>query len=205
MKLRQLEMQLERLARFVRPDVRLEQYQTPPSVAARLLFHAHMQGAIEGRRVCDLGCGTGILACGAALLGAGYVLGIDIDPLAIECARENADMLGVEVDFFVSDIRSPEWPAGGMRFDTVVMNPPFGAQEAHADRPFIDRALEIADVVYGIFNRGSTPFVSAYIRGRAEIEEVIRCTFPLRYTFAHHSRERVDIEVEVIRMRCCRP
>ena len=72
MNLRRLEMELERLEGFERPTPRLEQYGTPAPVAARLLHHAAMQGAIEGRRVVDLGCGTGILGCGAALLGAAY-------------------------------------------------------------------------------------------------------------------------------------
>ncbi|MCK8519162.1 METTL5 family protein [Methanoculleus sp. 7T] len=201
MNLRHLEMRLERLQGFERPTARLEQYQTPAPVAARLLHHAAMQGAIEGRRVCDLGCGTGILACGAALLGASAVTGVDIDPAAIEVARRNAAMLGVTVDFIVADIRSPDVDWAGLACDTVVMNPPFGAQKAHADRPFIDRALELGDVVYGIFNEGSTPFVAAYTEGRATIEEVIRCAFPLKRTFAHHRKERVDITVEVVRLR----
>ncbi len=201
MNLRQLEMRLERLEGFERPTARLEQYQTPAPVAARLLHHAAMQGAIEGRRVCDLGCGTGILACGAALLGASTVTGLDIDPAAIEVARRNAGMLGASVEFLAADVRSPDVDWAGLACDTVVMNPPFGAQKAHADRPFIDRALELAGVVYGIFNEGSTPFVASYTEGRATIEEVIRCAFPMRRTFAHHRKERVDITVEVIRLR----
>ncbi|NLA39401.1 MAG: methyltransferase, partial [Methanomicrobiales archaeon] len=84
--------------------------------------------------------------------------------------------------------------------DTVVMNPPFGAQRAHADRPFIDRALEIGGEVYGIFNEGSSTFVAAYTEGRAVVEEVIRCIFPMRRTFAHHCRDRVDITVEVVHL-----
>ena len=200
MNLRHLEMRLERLEGFERPTARLEQYQTPAPVAARLLHHAAMQGAIEGRRVCDLGCGTGILACGAALLGASAVTGIDIDPGAIDVARRNAGMLGVTVEFLAADVRSPDVDWAGLACDTVVMNPPFGAQKAHADRPFIDRALELAGVVYGIFNEGSTPFVAAYTEGRATIDEVIRCAFPLKRTFAHHRKERVDITVEVIRL-----
>jgi putative methylase len=56
-------------------------------------------------------------------------------------------------------------------------------------------------VVYGIFNEGSAPFVAAYTEGRATVEEVIRCAFPLKRTFAHHRRERMDIPVEVIRLR----
>ena len=75
MKLRKLEMLLEEFETFKNPDPALEQYMTPPVVAARLLFHAYMKGDIEGRSVLDLGCGTGILACGAALLGAKEVAG----------------------------------------------------------------------------------------------------------------------------------
>ena len=81
------------------------------------------------------------------------------------------------------------------------MNPPFGAQKAHADRPFIDRALELGNVVYGIFNEGSSSFVAAYTEDRAVIEEIVRCAFPMRRTFAHHRKERVDITVEVIRLK----
>jgi putative methylase len=200
MNLRQLEMRLEDLESFERPMARLEQYQTPAPVAARLLHHAAMQGAIEDRRVCDLGCGTGILACGAALLGASAVTGVDIDPAAIAVARKNAEKFGVAVEFLVADVRSPDFDRASLSCDTVVMNPPFGAQKAHADRPFIDLALEIAGEVYGIFNEGSTTFVAAYTEGRAEIEEVIRCVFPMKRTFAHHRRERVDITVEVIHL-----
>lgn len=40
-------------------------------------------------RVMDVGCGSGILSIAAALLGAEDVLGIDIDPIAVEVAAEN--------------------------------------------------------------------------------------------------------------------
>ncbi|MCM2279275.1 MAG: 50S ribosomal protein L11 methyltransferase [Oligoflexia bacterium] len=52
-------------------------------------------GALEGKRVLDFGSGSGILAVGAALLGA-RVDAIEIDPLAIDNARENARLNGVE-------------------------------------------------------------------------------------------------------------
>lgn len=42
-----------------------------------------------GERVIDVGTGSGILAIGAALLGAKEVLAIDIDPTAVKVAREN--------------------------------------------------------------------------------------------------------------------
>jgi ribosomal protein L11 methyltransferase len=40
-------------------------------------------------RVLDVGCGSGILSIAAARLGAGSVLGVDIDPIAIEATQAN--------------------------------------------------------------------------------------------------------------------
>lgn len=45
---------------------------------------------IDGRRVLDVGCGSGILAIAAARLGAERVLGLDTDPIAIEATTANA-------------------------------------------------------------------------------------------------------------------
>jgi ribosomal protein L11 methyltransferase len=52
--------------------------------------------AATGSDVIDLGCGSGILAIAAAKLGAGRVLGVDIDPQAVRTARENILLNGVE-------------------------------------------------------------------------------------------------------------
>lgn len=98
----------------------------PCSGGARLLYEANRQGDIRGMRVVDLGCGTGILACGAALLGAGEVIGIDWDRGALAVARENAAALGCDVTFLEADVSrsGADIPPA----DTVIMNPPFGAQ-----------------------------------------------------------------------------
>lgn len=45
----------------------------------------------EGDTVIDVGTGSGILAIGAALTGAGHVVAIDIDPDAVKVARENVE------------------------------------------------------------------------------------------------------------------
>jgi len=200
MKLKNLEMMLQRLEGFSRPRAALEQYQTPAPLAARLLFHAFMKQDIEGRRVCDLGSGTGVLAIGAALLGAEHVTGVEIDEQAVRVAEANAELLDADVTFVASDIRSPESLQGIGPCDTIVMNPPFGAQKAHADRPFIDAALALAPVTYSIFNAGSTPFVKAYTEGRAEIAEKIGGAFQIKRTFSFHTKDVQEIEVEILRL-----
>jgi ribosomal protein L11 methyltransferase len=48
-----------------------------------------------GDRVLDVGTGSGVLATAAALLGAAAVDGVDIEPVAVRSARENADRNGV--------------------------------------------------------------------------------------------------------------
>src|SRR5208337_1098219 len=192
MKLRQLEMALQRCAGFEKPHAIWEQYQTPAPLAARLLYDAYVNGDIEGKVVADLGCGTGILAIGAALLGALAVRAVDLDPAAVRIAGKNVILLGVDVECIVADISGkasiPAEQIGPC--DTVIMNPPFGAQKqnVHADRPFIDCALAIAPVTYGIFNAGSSPFVEAYIAGRARIAGRVSGMFPVKRSFAFHTK-----------------
>jgi putative methylase len=201
MKLNQLERILENVEGFSDPSPLLEQYQTPAALAARLLFHAALKGDIEGRRVCDLGCGTGVLAIGAVLLGAREVVAVDIDTRSLQTARENASRARADLLLLQADIKDPETPYRIGNCDTVVMNPPFGAQQLHADRPFIDAALTIAPVVYGIFNAGSRSFISSYLAGRGAIGEVIGGLLPIRRTFSFHRDDVREIPVEIIVIR----
>lgn len=49
----------------------------------------------DGDKVLDVGCGSGILAIAGALLGSPEVLGVEIDPVAVEIAQENLELNGV--------------------------------------------------------------------------------------------------------------
>ncbi|EKP0311402.1 50S ribosomal protein L11 methyltransferase [Aeromonas veronii] len=50
---------------------------------------------LSGKTVVDFGCGSGILGIAALKLGAARVIGIDIDPQAIQASRDNAARNGV--------------------------------------------------------------------------------------------------------------
>jgi ribosomal protein L11 methyltransferase len=70
-----------------------------------------------GESVLDYGCGSGILAIAACRLGAGRVVGTDIDPQAVTASRANAQRNHVDPSFVAVE----QLPARGM-FDVVVAN-----------------------------------------------------------------------------------
>lgn len=193
MKQRKLEMLLEEIEGFSDPELELEQYQTPSPLAAEIMHFAYMQGDLDDS-VQDLGCGTGILAIGAKLLGARKVVGYDMDPKALEIANINARKLGVEIDFVFSDIADIE---GHVK--TTVMNPPFGARVKGRDRPFLSSALRTSEVIYSIHNRGSLAFIQKFIKP-AIITHSYVAKFPIKRIFDFHKKEREVIEVEIYRI-----
>jgi ribosomal protein L11 methyltransferase len=79
-------------------------HETTRLVAERLVTFAAQNGTAG--RVIDAGCGSGILALSAALLGFRDVSGFDNDPEAIRVSEENAALNGLtgRVDFFVGDL-----------------------------------------------------------------------------------------------------
>ena len=76
--------------------------------------------ANENVRLLDVGCGSGILAIGCALLGVKDAVAVDIDPVAVKVARENAELNGVsdKIEFICGDLN--EKVSG--KFDLVAAN-----------------------------------------------------------------------------------
>lgn len=61
-----------------------------------LLVLSLMQNHVKERVVVDIGIGSGVLACCAVAMGAKYVYGIDIDTGAVDHARRNAQLNGMQ-------------------------------------------------------------------------------------------------------------
>jgi len=68
---------------------------THPTTRMCLRWLARKPATADLSRVLDYGCGSGILAIGAALMGAGFIDAVDIDPAAVQSTRENAVRNGI--------------------------------------------------------------------------------------------------------------
>jgi putative methylase len=196
MKKKTLEMKLQALIPYS-GKAELEQYNTPADIAADMLCIAHSFGDLQGRKVVDLGCGNGIFAIGAVLLGADRAVGVEVDSDAVAVAEENTKNLGTDVVLVNSDIKD-----FSERCDTVLQNPPFGAQRAnkHADAAFIGKAFEIARVAYSLHLSKTEDFVlkSFELCGGA-VTMTKRYKFPIVHTYPFHRKERLNIEVSMVR------
>lgn len=200
---RRLAQELAVVAGFEDPRAPLEQYHTPPDLAAHIVHVADLQGDIEGETVVDLGCGTGMLALGAALRSPTRVVGVDIDPAPLSTARENERRVGAMTD--VSWVRGDATTAPLCPDDpvTVLMNPPFGAQSGQegADRAFLETAVEVGDVSYSVHNAGSESFIEAFADDNGgEITHAFAAEFELPRQFDHHDTETRQIDTEVFRI-----
>lgn len=108
MKLKQFESYLSGVKRFENPKIELEQYNTSPHLASRMVYTAETSyGDIEGKQVADFGCGTGMLAIAAAIMGSEHTVGFEMDLDAINIARSNIELLGLEddIDIVRCDVR----------------------------------------------------------------------------------------------------
>jgi putative methylase len=197
LKRKDLEIALQRVKPFASPNPTDEQYPTPAIIAADMVYLAYSQGDIAGQKVGDLGCGTGMLAISAKLLGAREVVGLDKDQAALDVARENALMMGTEIRLCMGDVSDFQ-----EKVDTVVMNPPFGSQRRHADLPFIDKAMEIAMVSYSLHNASTQDFLVKRVSSSGRKAEVLkRYKLEIPHTFAFHKKAKQDVEVLLLRIQ----
>lgn len=196
-KKKHLEMAIQKVPKHPNPKVDLEQYSTPATIAADLLWNAYSLGDIADKKVMDLGCGTGIFAIASKLLGAASAIGVDIDKDSTDLASSYCG----DVDFICSDICDLE---NDFDVDTIFQNPPFGSQKnakKGADLKFISKAIELSPKVLYSFHMASTEefLISYFEKNDLEITHIFRYNFPIPKIYEFHTRESVNVEVIVIR------
>ena len=120
------------------------------------------------RKVLDLGCGTGLLAIGAAKLWRKPVLASDIDPVAIEVADENARGNGVTplVRGVVADGLVHPVLAAGAPYDLIIANILAGPLTRLAPQIMTALAPEASLVLSGLLHNQENMVLSFYHRLR---------------------------------------
>jgi len=220
---RNLEIALSKVEPHPTPKAYLEQYTIPANVAAEILYiAAYVNDDIIGKNVVDLGCGTGRLAIGAALLGAKETVGIDIDKTAVKLAFENAINLGVKdkTSWIAADIDAIHGA-----FDIVLQNPPFGVQKRKADRKFLQKSLEIAQRIYSLHKGESSKelikkfkqrrtrvvmvppsgFLKSFIKergGKIHATYAMNMTIPYMFKFHRKRKHEFLIYLYIIETEC---
>ncbi len=198
MRKKTLEIFLQKIPDFKKPKPGLEQYITSAGIVADIIFIAFQMGDIKNKTVLDLGCGTGIFSVGAYVAGAKKVIGIDLDKDAIQTAKKFAEENKLNIDFIVKDIKDVE-----ILCDTVIMNPPFGAQKSNinADRRFIEKAFKKADVIYSLHLTKTLPFIGKIVTSlKGVIDFTKNYRFPIKNSQFFHDKKVVFFDVTLIRI-----
>jgi ribosomal protein L11 methyltransferase len=100
----------------------------------------------------DVGCGSGILAVAAQLLGFGNVSGFDLDADAVQVAKETAAENGVEIPFFRGDL------SGHLQGNPEIPSADFVA--ANVLGPVL---IRFADRIASLVNKGGTIILSGIL------------------------------------------
>ncbi|PSU31253.1 50S ribosomal protein L11 methyltransferase [Photobacterium lutimaris] len=108
---------------------------------------------LVGKTIIDFGCGSGILAIAALKLGAAKVIGIDIDPQAIQASRDNAERNGVSDNL---ELFLPQDQPEGLLADVVVANILAGPLR------------ELSPVIKSLVKEGGLLAISGVLESQAE-------------------------------------
>lgn len=205
MKKKDLEIILQKLPPHPSPVVKLEQYPTPANIAADILFTAFLEEDIAEKVVMDLGCGTGIFAIGAKLLSAEQVVAVDVDGTALAVAEDYANLLSLDIKFIEQEISAfdPK-PITAGQVDTIIQNPPFGAQKSvrGADRVFIEKALAWGKIVYSLHLSKTEEFVELLVdKVGGSVLWKKKYAFPISHMFFFHTKNKVDYEVTLFKIQ----
>ena len=202
---------LSRLQVFESPKAELEQYPLDGNSASAVLWSAYEQKDIENKVIADLGCGTGILGLGALLLGAKKVYFIDKSESAIKKAKQNLHFLEQETSQHLQD--KAIWLIGDIslfknKVHTILQNPPFGTKIEHADKVFLEKALELGKAVYSIHKTSTLDYLRHIIsqNQRAQVQRKVselKLEMQLKKTMPWHKHEihRIDVTCLVIKSK----
>lgn len=187
---------LQELHVFKVADAQLEQYPTPPAVAAEVLIQ-HKEHIVN-KEILDIGAGTGILGIGALLLGAKKVTFIEKDAEAVKVLEKNLRYVNEEYEVGEYHVIHAPLNLTDKHADTAIMNPPFGTREAHTDTAFLDYACTHTDIIISMHKTSTKEHIHGHIKHlHKKILAERDIHFTLKNTMGHHQKPKEHIEVTV--------
>lgn len=106
-----------------------------PRPDTETLVEAALSAYQPGDVIIEIGSGCGCVAITLALESGGLVHGLDISPVALTVARQNADQLGAVVSWYQGDLWLDEWWKLDPTRLVVVANLPYVSDSVYTDSP----------------------------------------------------------------------
>ena len=138
----------------------------------------------------DVGCGKGLNTKHFAK-DITKVSGIDLSKKDVEIAKNNLKFAEKELkikldkaEFIVGDVKKFNKKA-----DVVLQNPPFGVKVKHADKVFLEKAIEIAPLIYSFHKLESGRFIDKFTEQKGfKMSHFWTFDWPLKMTMKFHKK-----------------
>ncbi|MFX0185754.1 MAG: METTL5 family protein [Candidatus Hodarchaeota archaeon] len=192
---------VDKLNSFHSPKIHLEQYSLPSDLIALILILVAED--LEGKNVVDLGCGTGRMTLPIQKFFSNRILGVEIDPDAIEILMHLIKTHNLKIDLLISSVEFLESFNWGKEFQTTLMNPPFGTKRRKLDLVFLKQALTFSQTVISIHK--SNPATKKLItklgkQYRRQLRIIATVIFPVFPSFPFHHKNKHFVQVDLIRL-----
>jgi putative methylase len=215
---KQVEIEISKFKDFKRPKLKLEQYSTPSQVIKEFLvfIESDLLNLVEKGKerdenekiiIVDACAGTGFLALSIALYY--YFMEISLDNFVfifIEKDKEAVEILKENIKYFENNFSKLNYKiinedffninSKEIRADFLVMNPPFGVQGKIKDKNFLNKALELSDIVVSFHTANSVKFLE---KNYCLIDFII-VNYPIKQLFWFHNKNKKDIKVLIAKV-----
>jgi len=180
--------------RYKNSSINITEHVYEPSEDSFLLADAALSEIKDHEQIVEVGCGSGIISAVIKTNTKASVLGIDINPHAAKCAKEN----GVEV------IRGDILSCIKGQFDLIIFNPPYlPTEEEEREKGWINAALDGGidgrKVIYRFLEDANRCLVQGgkilmLVSSLTGIEEIRSKMFSLGYSVEDNRHEKFMYE-----------
>jgi putative methylase len=192
---------VKQIDEFIVPKVHLEQYSLPCDLIALILLLSEKD--LMKKNVVDLGCGTGRLTLPVKKFYASTVLGVEIDSKSVKVLTDFIKLYKLDVELLITAIEFLEPDNWKKKYETTIMNPPFGTKRRKIDFIFLEQALKYSNTVISIHKSNSRTRKLIEKLGSENGKEMIiiaTVEFPIYPSFKFHRKKEHFVCIDIIRL-----